>query len=296
MWRQAPQMGGEPGPRPWWPGAAGGLLALAVVAASSPAADDAEQVRRMVEDMQRASGAMRPAAEQTGWGCGGGLVPGPLDRLGWYEARLGVVVEEPGAALAEQLDLPRGQGLVVRDVQAGSAAARAGVRDHDVLLELGGRPVPRDAWDFARAVARLKADTPVDAVVLRRGKRESVPDLTLPEEQLGVPLLPYAGPSPPAPRGLAGTFSWSAGTERAASWSRTNDRFTARYTEGELAITLTGTLTDGKARVREIRVRDRDSADKYDSLDQVPERYRDRVKDLIGLTLANPSEQQPRAP
>jgi hypothetical protein len=104
---------------------------------------------------------------------------------------------------------------------------------------------------------------------------------------------PFAWHPTPAP---SGAFSWSAGGARAVSWSRTDDRFTARYTDGALAITLTGAVADGKARVREIRVRDRDTVVDYDSLDQVPGRYRDRVNGLIELTQSDPFVQRPRDP
>ena len=41
--------------------------------------------------------------------------------------RLGVVVSQPSAALADQLDLPKGRGLVLEQVVPNSPAAKAGL-------------------------------------------------------------------------------------------------------------------------------------------------------------------------
>jgi membrane-associated protease RseP (regulator of RpoE activity) len=94
--------------------------------------------------------------------------------------RLGVHVERPGAALADQLNLPKGKGLVVGEVKAGSAADKAGLKANDVLVEVNGRPVPSDPAAFVRLLDEVKAGTPVDVVVLRKGKQETIKGLTLP--------------------------------------------------------------------------------------------------------------------
>src|SRR5439155_26906636 len=87
------------------------------------------------------------------------------------DARLGVLVTKPSSTLVEQLDLPRGQGLSVEEVHADSAAAKGGLKAHDILLELNGKPVPDDVREFAQIVQDIKAKTPVDAVVMRKGKK-----------------------------------------------------------------------------------------------------------------------------
>src|SRR4051812_3064593 len=58
-------------------------------------------------------------------------------------SRLGVEVQSPPAALIEQLDLPKNQGLLIGKVEGDSAAAKAGLKSYDVLLELDGKPVTR---------------------------------------------------------------------------------------------------------------------------------------------------------
>src|SRR5262249_43623968 len=105
-------------------------------------------------------------------------------------ARLGARVDKPTATLAEQLDLPKGQGMVVEEVMADSAAAKAGIKSHDILLELNGKAVPADIREFAKLLDDIKANKKVEAVVLRKGKRETIKDLSLPEAKEERPELP----------------------------------------------------------------------------------------------------------
>jgi C-terminal processing protease CtpA/Prc len=95
--------------------------------------------------------------------------------------RLGVQVQKPGSVLADQLDLPKDQGLVIEQVVVDSAAAKAGLKAHDVLLEFNGKPVPNDPAKFIKMVEEVKANAPVDAVVLRKGKKETIKGTSLAE-------------------------------------------------------------------------------------------------------------------
>src|SRR4051794_6393722 len=52
-------------------------------------------------------------------------------RMTGVAPRLGADLGMPGATLAHQLDLPRGQGLVVHAIVANSAADKAGLKKHD---------------------------------------------------------------------------------------------------------------------------------------------------------------------
>lgn len=51
----------------------------------------------------------------------------------------GLVTARAPAVLREQLELKHGAGLIVEEVAAGSAAERAGLRQHDVLVALDGQ-------------------------------------------------------------------------------------------------------------------------------------------------------------
>jgi hypothetical protein len=65
---------------------------------------------------------------------------------------------------------------------------------------------------------------------------------------------------------------------------RNGDRFTTRHQEGNLVITVTGKVAGGKTTVSEIHVRDGGESHDYPSLEKVPERYRDKVKNLIEMS------------
>lgn len=109
-------------------------------------------------------------------------VPGFPGRVGSIrgENRLGVRLEKPGAALIAQLSLPEGKGLVIEKVRDESAAAKAGLKTSDILLELDGKAVSSDLGEFVKALNTIKAGTPVDAVVLRKGMKTSIKGITLP--------------------------------------------------------------------------------------------------------------------
>src|SRR5208283_2930300 len=109
-------------------------------------------------------------------GAGFGRLP-----VAMAEARLGAGVEKPSDVLANRFELPKGQGIVLQEVRADSAAAKAGMTTNDILLEVNGKPVPSDPQDFAKMIEDLKARTPVDAIVLRKGQKETIHGLTLPE-------------------------------------------------------------------------------------------------------------------
>jgi hypothetical protein len=133
------------------------------------------EMRKRMEEMRR----NMPEGFQGRLPFRGGLRTAPF----LHQGRMGVRVEPPGPVLADQLDLPKGRGLVVHDVLPDSAAAKAGLKPHDILLTLGGKAVSNDPNEFAEMVRDLKADAPVDVVVKRKGKDETIKGLTLPEQK-----------------------------------------------------------------------------------------------------------------
>ena len=71
---------------------------------------------------------------------------------------------------------------MIAHVKAGSAAAKAGLKANDILLELNGKPkCSHEPKEFVKMLQEVKANTPVDAVVLRKGKKETLKGLSLPE-------------------------------------------------------------------------------------------------------------------
>src|SRR5262249_14051927 len=79
-----------------------------------------------------------------------------------HQGRLGVRVEPPSSVLADHLDLPKGRGIVVHEVIPDSAAAKAGIKPHDIILSLGKRSVSNDPTEFAEMLNEMKADAPFD--------------------------------------------------------------------------------------------------------------------------------------
>ena len=66
-------------------------------------------------------------------------------------ARLGVAVEPVTPAMASQLGVENASGLIVRQVQAGSPAAEAGLRPGDIIVEANRHPV-KSVDDLRRAM------------------------------------------------------------------------------------------------------------------------------------------------
>lgn len=205
-------------------------------------------------------------------------------------SRLGASVQSPSDTLTEQLDLPKGKGLVVLQVEDGSAAAKAGLKSHDILLQLDGKDVPSDAHKFLNILQDMKANAAMDAVVLRKGKKETIKGLSLPvAKAVPAPVPNVAPPAPPfAPRPLSVRAGASADDDNGpappgalTTTLRTSGGFRTAHQEGPLSITVTGKVKDGKAAVTQVQIKDGKETSHFDSVEKVPERYRDKVKKLV---------------
>ena len=85
---------------------------------------------------------------------------------GW----LGVVIQPVTNDIAESLGLEQASGVIIADVQSGSPASKAGLRNGDTILSLDGKKVesPRD---LARKVAAIKPGEKPSLELIRDGKR-----------------------------------------------------------------------------------------------------------------------------
>jgi membrane-associated protease RseP (regulator of RpoE activity) len=153
-----------------------------------PEGIDKEQLKKMLE--------MRKQMFQNLPNFKGGF-GGQLGMRQQVEGRLGVQAVKPSDALADQLDLPKDQGLVIEEVVKDSAAAKAGLKAHDILLEVDGKPVANDPREFKKSLDNVKADAVVDMVVLRKGKKETIKGVKLPEAKVEKPALGGFGPNFP---------------------------------------------------------------------------------------------------
>ena len=108
---------------------------------------------------------------------------------------LGVSTEDLTPDLAAKLKLQQTSGALVKAVVENSAAARAGLKVRDIIVEINGRPIDRRN-QLAQVVAQLEPGTKAKVVFLRDGQRfetEAVLEETAAGEQvLGVHVVPLS--------------------------------------------------------------------------------------------------------
>jgi serine protease Do len=108
--------------------------------------------------------------------------------------RSGLMVENLTPQLADFFGAKNGQGVLVRSVEKGSLAEKAGFRAGDVVVRIDGQSI-NDAGDFSHALRSRKEST-VSVTVIRDRKEQTL-TLTLPprrqsgavEESLGFPEI-----------------------------------------------------------------------------------------------------------
>jgi len=224
--------------------------------------------------------------------------------------RLGVQMQPPSAELADQLNLSKDEGLVIASVEPKSAAAKAGLKAHDILIEFNGNAVSSDPGKLVHSIQAIKGKATVDAVVIRKGKKVTIESISLPEAKAtpefnapqqfkrfggkglgqgeGLGFKFPVEPSEPAEIKHPGKrfFSFPAdqgagGQSVSVSVSNNNGKFSASRQEGSLTITATGNVTDGKIKLDSIKITDGEETNSYTSIADVPEEYREKLKSLV---------------
>ncbi len=107
--------------------------------------------------------------------------------------RLGIVIQEVTADLADSFGLKDARGALVSDVEAGSPADKAGVQVSDIVLKFDGKPV-NASIDLPRLVGATKPGTRSTLTIWRKG---AIKDLTVtvgevPEEKMAAGKAPVA--------------------------------------------------------------------------------------------------------
>lgn len=92
--------------------------------------------------------------------------------------RSGLMIENLTPQLGDYFGVKNGQGVLVRSVEKGSRAEKAGFRAGDVVVRVNGETV-NDAGDFTHAVRSRKDNKAAIGIV--RDKKEQTITLTLPE-------------------------------------------------------------------------------------------------------------------
>ncbi len=214
-----------------------------------------------------------------------GIGPDGRLRIGGneQEGRLGVQLDGIPELLREHLDLPKGQGMVFINVPAQSVAGKAGIKPNDILLEFNGKAVPSDATEFAKILKEVKPDTAVDLTIIRKGKKETIKEVKLPEAKAvpPAPMAPGLIPFPMFPEFPAFPGGNQKDRVPQIKVEQNDSVFSGLYDFQDLRITITGTKEDGKKVVESIEIQDGKETKKYESLDKIPEKYQPAVSKIM---------------
>jgi membrane-associated protease RseP (regulator of RpoE activity) len=104
------------------------------------------------------------------------VVPGAGDQPAANEPRpgfLGVMVDDVPESLAAHLEIPNGQGALVRQITPGSPAEKAGLQVHDILLKAAGKPV-NGGPSVSEIVASKNAGEELEVELLRKGEKQQL--------------------------------------------------------------------------------------------------------------------------
>jgi serine protease Do len=94
--------------------------------------------------------------------------------------RSGLMVENLTPQLGDFLGAKNGEGVLVRSVEKGSRADKAGFHAGDVIFKINGEPI-HDSGDFSHALRSGKNNTASISVI--RDKKEQTITITLPERK-----------------------------------------------------------------------------------------------------------------
>jgi hypothetical protein len=216
---------------------------------------------------------------------------------------LGVRFEGVSDALRAQLNLANDKGLLITEVDANTSADKAGLKKHDIILQWDGKDVASKPAEFSQMLRSVTEKKTVTAKVMRGGKEVAIKGIEL-QPGMGQSIRTYIlpdsirdGTSNTTVIGDAYSRQWlnpstnsfyMTPSQRSEVQSkimtttfRQEDRFTARYQEGSLSITITGQMKKDVAEVKAVKVIDGAIEHRYESIDKTPEEYRDKARDLV---------------
>ncbi|MFQ3592491.1 MAG: PDZ domain-containing protein [Gemmataceae bacterium] len=199
------------------------------------------------------------------------------------EPRLGARLAVPNATLADQLDLPRESGLIIEELSPNGPAAKAGLRAHDILLEVAGQSVPRSLDAFRKHLTTLQSGVSHDVVVMRKGVKQTIKGLQLadtpaPADRAEPNLFRWDFPELRLPAiGAAGLN----GKTNVFRFSRQNEHFRAEIRNDGVTYFVEGKQTADGPVLDKLRI-DRDGkSQSYERLQDVPEADRSRIEQLL---------------
>jgi len=110
--------------------------------------------------------------------------------------RIGVQIDQVTRDVAESIGLGRPQGALVRSVESGSPADKAGIEAGDIITKFNGGPIER-ASDLPRMVGNTKPGSKVPLTVFRRGGSRDLQITVAEFEQEATARAGGAKPSAP---------------------------------------------------------------------------------------------------
>jgi serine protease Do len=114
---------------------------------------------------------------------------------------LGVEIDNLEAGMGEFFGTQGNKGAVVMRVLEDSAAAKAGMKADDIIVELEGQPIA-SATDLMNRVALRKPGSKINVVVLREGKRKTI-TITLDKRPQEVAEATGSGAKTSGPLGIS---------------------------------------------------------------------------------------------
>jgi len=161
---------------------AGGLAALALLLVALPS--PSQTPRNQTETMQSLQQHLQELAAhrvETAFAAAGRALPGgddekkieivtTMDEGGSW---LGVELQDVDAAKTKELKLPAERGALLSAIVPDSPAAKAGLKENDVITELNGQRV-ESAMQFRRMVREIPAGRTLQLSVVRGGKSQSI--------------------------------------------------------------------------------------------------------------------------
>jgi hypothetical protein len=242
----------------------------------------------------------------------------------------GLRLKKATPAEQENLGLPEGEGLVIAGVDPNSVADKSGLKANDVLVKLNKKAVPNDPQGFAKLVKENNANDPVEIVVLRGGKEETIKDAKMPllVQNMGgagggiggagglqirpggliVPRIQINPRNPALPNPLIPNIMIPQGnidnlnlevTINGAKYVRKQkgNEFSGEYSKDDLVITVAGKIENGAPKASEITIREgKGDAKKYTSILDTPGQHRMTIQQLMPSTANNQLFQFPMIP
>ncbi|HEY8051105.1 MAG TPA: DegQ family serine endoprotease [Ramlibacter sp.] len=113
--------------------------------------------------------------------------------------RIGVSIDQVSREVAESIGLGRPVGALVRSVEAGSPADRAGIEPGDIITKFNGTTIDR-ATDLPRIVGNAKPGARATATVFRKGSTRDL-SVTVAEFEADKAARPASAPKEEKPKG-----------------------------------------------------------------------------------------------